>query len=309
VVASICTRIAIRLPRRAGDRLMELCAPLALFVMASWWLLVIVLGGLVLIGGLHGAVVGQLGEFVVFHPQTYVDVLTLGVAVWWSLLLLAGSFATHLLRFTDAYSRRERLVTGLGAMATEVTDADLLLANHLRSGTRDNLDAQFKQWLDWIADVHSTHTGYPALVYYRSTTRLSWLQAAVIMLDTAALVRAVAPGWAPPHAEALLEGGGSCLRELAAGLGIVLPIGMDTVSLQGREERAFGDTMRLAVCAGLPEERDGEGAWRVFQQERTRYAPYAVLMGSRLLCDRMDFDEMQSTKQKSTARRESSGMT
>jgi hypothetical protein len=62
---------------------------------------------------------------------------------------------------------------------------------------------------------------------------------------------------------------------------VVLPV--TTISLHGREERPFGDTMRLATDSGLPAERDLTWARTAFQEIRVRYAPYAVLISSRLL--------------------------
>lgn len=269
--------LAARLPRRAGDTVLEFVAPVVLFATGVVWL-VLLLAGLALFAF---ALDGARSPFT-WHGPVAAAVVLAAISV----PLVFVSFGVHLVRLTEAYSRRERLVNGLAARASTPLDADQLLADHLRGGSRDNLDAVFRTWLDWIADVHATHVGYPVLVHYRSARRLAWFQAAVIVMDAAALVTALAPTWAPPHARVLLDGGSSCLRDLAERVGVRLPVGLNTVSLHGREERAFGDTLLMAVRAGLPEERDRGEAWRIFQAERTRYAPYAAQLGARLLYDR-----------------------
>jgi len=100
-------------------------------------------------------------------------------------------------------------------------------------------------------------------------------------MDAAALVQATAPRWAPMHAKVLLDVGSVCLQDLAARIGIVLPV--MTVSLHGREEQAFSDTLKFAIDSGLPAERDIDHASSTFQKIRVRYAPFAVLIGSQLL--------------------------
>lgn len=276
------TRIARRLPVGAALWVLDLAAPLALFTIVGYWLAALVVGfGLVLFGlGDSGQAIG----FVLDWHGTTTVVLVLGAI---SVALVLVTFGAHLVRLTDAYSRRERLVNSLAARASTPLDADQLLADHLRGGSRDNLDLLFRSWLDWVADVHATHVGYPVLVHYRSARRLAWVEAAVIVMDAAALVTTLAPRWAPPHARVLLDGGSACIRDLAERAGVRLPAGTNTVSLHGREERAFGDTVLMAVRAGLPEERNRSQAWDIFQAERTRYAPYAAQLGARLQYDRV----------------------
>lgn len=282
VTVGSATRITRWLPPKAALWMLDLAAPLALFTIVIYWLVAIMAGfGLVLFGlGDRGQTVGF--AFAWHGPTT--AVLVLG-AISVSLVLVA--FGAHLVRLTEAYSRRERLVNSLAARASTPLDADQLLADHLRGGSRDNLDLLFRSWLDWVADVHATHVGYPVLVYYRSACRLAWVEAAVIVMDAAALVTTLAPKWAPPHARVLLDGGSACIRDLAERAGVRLPVGTNTVSLHGREERAFGDTVLMAVRAGLPEERNRSQAWDIFQAERTRYAPYAAQLGARLQYDRV----------------------
>jgi hypothetical protein len=197
-----------------------------------------------------------------------------------SVAVMLGLFMVHLSQLASAYDRRERFTARLAAQAAKPPDAERILAAYVRPDSRE-LDSLFVQWTDWLADIRRTHISYPVLGYLRPGNELCWLQAAVIVMDTAALVEAVAPSWAEPYARALLDTGTRCFERLCSGLGIVLT--HSSVSLQGREQVGFEDTIRLATSAGLPAERSSSEAWQVFQKRRIRYAPCVSAIVSKLL--------------------------
>jgi len=268
------TALARRLPNRLGTWVMDLCGSVSLFAIAMSWMVGLAAG--------FGMLVIAFGDTEPGAPFVMNnDAVALVVAAGASAMLVAATFAAYLNRFMDAYDRREAMIARSVAQVQRVTDADALVASYLRSGSRDSLDSYFAQWAGWLADVHLSHVSFPGLIYHRSAGKLTWPNAAVAVMDAAALVEAVAPRWAPLHARVLLDVGSSCLQGLARHLGIVLP--PITVSLQGREERGFCDTMQLAVSSGLPAERNIDHAWSAFQKIRVRYAPYAGLIESRLL--------------------------
>lgn len=262
VCAAVAIALARGLPARSHDVLLRFCTPVGLFAMAAGWLV--------------GLAVGFVLLVAVFGPGT-----VLMIAAGVSTALVTAAFTAYLVRFMDAHGRRERMIARLATQVQRVTDADALVAQYLRAGSRDSLDRYFAQWTAWLADIHVTHMSYPGLVYFHATGRLCWPTAAVAVMDAAALVDSVAPHWAPLHTRVLLDVGSTCLQGLAREAGIVLP--HLTISLHGREERGFSDSMRLAVDSGLPAERDVERAGKAFQEIRVRYAPYAMLIGSRLL--------------------------
>lgn len=269
--------LARRLPRAVGERVMELCAPLALYEAAACWLAATLTGFALMAPALAGARFSWTGltGFLVLRPAT-----VLAVVAWVSTALVLSSFVLHLFRVTSAYSRRELVVARMSMRAARPTEAEQVLAEHLRLGSRDRLDHLFAQWTEWLADIRATHTGYPVLTIYRPATELCWLDAAVLVLDAAALTAAVAPVWAPPSTRSVLEAGAECFPVLARQVGIRLP--RPVVSLEGREERDFDQTVKVAIDAGLPQEHDHREAWPVFQDWRTRYAPYAVATSLRL---------------------------
>lgn len=261
--AVVFTAVAARLPGTPRQWVMELCAPAGFLVMAIGWLAALAAGFALLavaIGGFPAALV-----------------VTGAV----SAVLLVATFAVHLGIVLGCYRDRERLVSLSAPLMRVVTDADMAVAEHLRAGTRGQLDDYFASWAGWVADVHDSHTGYPGLVYLRSVGDLPWSKALLLVMDVAALVEAFAPRWAPANTRALLDSGSVCVQELAARMGIVVPA--TAISLHGREAHAFADTMRLVAASGFDVVDDIDQACAAFQRNRVRYAPYAVLIGARLL--------------------------
>jgi hypothetical protein len=271
--------VARRMPGRVRERMIDLLAPVTLFAMAAAWL-VLVITGFAMLAWAFGATsmgIGALTEF--FLPRS--TGRSLAAVALLSTALLLTAFTAHLVRFTGAYDRRERLVARLAGHAVRPPDAEAMLAEYLRNGSRDQVDDMFAEWQAWLADVWHSHTGYPALTLSRPVDSLCWIEAAVIVLDAAGLTLSVAPDWAPPHARPLIHTGTKCLQNLAAQVNVRLePM---PVSLQGREEHSFNDTVRLMVDAGLPKQRRVGQAWTAFQHLRTQYAPHATAIAARLL--------------------------
>jgi hypothetical protein len=264
------------LPPGGRERVLDLCAPLALMLVGSGWVVATLLGAALLSPALAGTppTPGGVARFMVLRVDSGAAVLA--VAGWLAVLQVLLVFGLHLSRIVAAYSRRERMVAELCTDSTKPSEAEFLLAEHLRFGSREHLDDLFRQWTAWLADIRATHTGYPALTCFRPASELCWLDAAVLVLDAAALTHAVAPH----SARSVLDAGSRCLPALARQLGIDLP--RPAVSLQGREERGFEHSVRVAVLAGLPEQRGYDEAWAHFQDWRTRYAPQAATMRVRL---------------------------
>ena len=284
VIATISLPIARRLSSRLCEQFLDPCASLALFATAASWLAAVVTGFTLMAWGIYD---------VPFHSADIADFfllrsngMLLVVVALLSTALLLAAFTTHLVRFTGAYSRRERLVARLAGQAVRPPDAEALLADYVRTGSRDRLDDLFAEWTGWLADIWCTHVGYPALTFARPANSLCWLKAAVIVLDAAGLTQAVAPKWAPPHTRSLIQTGSHCLQQLAKQVGVT-PASAP-VSLHGREEQGFSDSVRLMVDAGLPKQRDEPESWDAFQDLRIHYAPYAAGIAAYLLYEDVD---------------------
>jgi hypothetical protein len=283
VVAAVVFAVARRVPRRPRERVLDTCMPLSVFLMLWVWLALQVVGfGLVAVAfGLVRPAPDELVRFLALRDEGVGAGLAL--LAWVSCVVVLAVFVVHLLRLLDSFRRRELLVTGGMITAVVPSDAEVLLVDHLRTGSREQLDGAFARWSAWLADIRATHVSYPSLLYYRPASQFEWLRAALVVLDAAALVQAIAPDWAPPHTRALLHNGSCCLEESATRLGLRVP--RTEVSLHGREEHAFADAIRAALSAGLPPERTGGDAWCAFQSARTRYAPHISMISAHLMYD------------------------
>lgn len=279
LVAGATLVTARELRGRSRERVLNLCMPVIVVIMASIWFIAATAGFALLAWGIANVPFGAraMGDFFLLRSGD----VPLGAVSWLSTVLLATVVTAHLVRLTDAYSRRERPVIRLAAQATSPPDAEAVLGDYLRARTPHHLGSMFARWADWMADIQGTHLGYPELVYYRAAGELPWTGAALIVLDCAALAQACAPGWAPPQTLSLLTVGSRSLQLIAAQLKIVLP--PVPVSFQGRETQPFNGTIKKMRLAGLPLERDEESAQAIFQQLRIQYAPFANAIHERLL--------------------------
>lgn len=280
-VAIAVTPLARRLAHGPRERVMALSAPLSLFLMLASWLLGLGVGFVLLAAGIAGTAADPtaLGRF--FALETTGAAQIVGLLCWLSAISVIGAFVAYLVAVTNAYARRELLAARLSAQAARPPDAERILATYIQSDSRHELDDLFAEWTGWLADIRCSHINYPSLVYIRPASELCWLQAAVIMLDAAALLKAIAPSWVMPFTQALLDTGIRCIDRMSADLDIRLAT--TTVSLHGREQFGFDDTTRVTTAAGLPAERSPREAWEIFQDLRTRYAPLATAMASSLL--------------------------
>src|SRR5439155_12690396 len=79
-----------------------------------------------------------LGRFFAFDTGGTANVL--GIAAVVTILLTLSLFVAYLSQFMAAYHRRERMMSRFASQVRVVTDAERLLADHLRAGSRESLD-------------------------------------------------------------------------------------------------------------------------------------------------------------------------
>jgi hypothetical protein len=283
-VAAVLTPLARRLSVRPRERLMTMVAPVGLFALLAVWLVGHCLGFVLLAIGVGGLAPGSAAGFLALDSTG--GLLVLGLVCWVSTFVLLGTFVVYLVVLMNAYARREFFAVWLSARAATPPDAERILAAYIRHRSHDRLDALFGDWTGWLADIRCSHVNHPALVYLRPASTLCWLQAAVIMLDAAALLEAIAPSWETPYTKPLLDTGIRCFERLSTDLDVAR--GTTAVSLQGREQCGFDDTTRVTSAAGLVAERSPQDAWRSFQALRTRYAPHSTAIASLLLHNMVD---------------------
>src|SRR5579862_2374126 len=126
-----------------------------------------------------------------------------------------------------AFNRRETDVALLNNRAGVPSFGPELLARQyyaLGSGvtTLDTLPELYQQWERWAADVAESHTTYLPLVRFRSPQPYSsWVISLLAMLDSAALILALAPDQAPTvPARLFLRSGFTCLNRVARAMGM-----------------------------------------------------------------------------------------
>ncbi|HEY3753913.1 MAG TPA: hypothetical protein VGL80_32370 [Pseudonocardiaceae bacterium] len=282
--AAVVTPLARRMSLRPREQAMTMVAPIGLFVLLAVWLVGHGLAFGLMAISIDGLPLSELGAF--FALQTNGADLAIGLICVVSTFVLIGTFVVYLVVVLNAYGRRELFAVWLSARAASPPDAERILAGYVRYDSHDRLDSLFGDWTGWLADIRCSHVNYPALVYLRPASSLCWLQAAVIMLDTAALLEAIAPSRETPFTKPLLDTGIRCLERLSTDLEVARS--STAVSLQGREQFGFDDTTRVTSAAGLIAERSPQDAWRSFQSRRTRYAPLSTAIASLLLHNMVD---------------------
>jgi hypothetical protein len=177
-----------------------------------------------------------------------------------------------------AFNRRETDVALLASRAGVPSFGPELLARTyyaLGSGvsTLDTLPELYQQWERWAADVAESHTTYLPLVRFRSPQPYSsWVISLLAMLDSAALILAVAPEKAPTvPARLFLRSGFNCLTRVARAMGMVIPDEADPDGGITLTYQEFLDAIDRMHQVDFPATRDPADAWKDFVGWRLNY--------------------------------------
>ena len=129
---------------------------------------------------------------------------------------LVALLIAYLPSIYNAFSRRELEVAALAARAgTPPSAIDLLIRQH-RIGRLDELDELWWRGREWFAELEETHTSTTALVFFRSPQPdRSWVTAAGVVLDAAALVNSTIDMPWSPQAALCVRAGYIALRAIA----------------------------------------------------------------------------------------------
>ncbi len=268
------------------DRVMALFGPVVLLSLLVSWLLLVLVGftAIFLAEGVRGgARAAELSGSSAFTLGTAVPRgLTAGVLTYTEAgigLLLVTLLITFLPSIYAAFSRREVGVNLLRARAGDPPEATTLLKRHwLIDDAEARLGDLWRSWEAWFADVEETHTTFLALPYFRSPQPgESWITAAGVLLDSAALWVAAVEHRPDPSAQLCMRTGFLALRRIATSLGLACdddPQPTDPISVSRDEwERAVDDL----AAAGLPVAPDRDRAWAAWAGWRVNYD--LVLLG------------------------------
>ena len=273
------------------DKILALSAPVSLLVLLIVWL------------GLYGFGYGLIlwafldGPFLAALREAGSSLLTLGIAsttsgaatvidffaAFTGLIVIALQIA-YLPTIYSAFNRRETLVTMLQSRAGAPAWGPEIVVRHYAVGLMDNLPEFYAEWERWSAEVAESHTNYPVLITFRSPHPLrSWALGLLAVMDSAALILAVAPKLAPIQARLCIRMGFTALRHIADVSRIsydIDPFPDDPIELTYEE---FLKGIARLEDVGFPVERTPEEAWPHFRGWRVNYESIAYELMERIV--------------------------
>jgi hypothetical protein len=189
----------------------------------------------------------------------------------------------------SAFNRREQEVALLnGRAGVPSWGPELLARTHYALGTGvstiDTLPDLYESWERWAADIAESHTGYLPLVRFRSPKALSsWVTALLAVLDSAALMLALAPQSAPDvPARLCLRAGFLCFNDIARAMGFDIPEEADPTAGISLSYEEFLDAVDRMRKVDFPIERKPADAWPEFVGWRVNYEAAAFAIAREL---------------------------
>jgi hypothetical protein len=180
-----------------------------------------------------------------------------------------------------AFNRRETEVTLLGSRAGAPPWGPELLARTKYGiwGDRDDLPALYMDWERWAADLAESHSNYPILMRFRSPQPLSsWLIGLLAVMDSAALLMAVAPSRERLEPRLCLRMGFTALRQLARSVGIPVDHDPDPDGDLVLTYEEFEMGVQRLLDVGFDIERSAAEAWPHFRGWRVNYEALAYAL-------------------------------
>lgn len=171
-----------------------------------------------------------------------------------------------------AFSRREVAVGRLTTRAGQPPDPVVFITRLVSVDRLRHVDERWSSWEDWFNELGETHTTFPALVYFRSARPgKSWLAAAEVALDTAAILRATDLTPDVGQADTMINSGYSALQGIADFYGIRTP--------EDRAEDAdltvtradFDELLAELAAASVVIDVAPDDAWQSYRAWRVHY--------------------------------------
>ncbi|HWC34649.1 MAG TPA: hypothetical protein VG650_07455 [Mycobacteriales bacterium] len=181
-----------------------------------------------------------------------------------------------------AFNRRETEVTLLGSRAGTPPWGPELLARtkYGIGGNRlDDLTQFYADWERWAADVAESHSNYPILMRFRSPQPLSsWLVGLLAVMDSAAMLLAIAPSRERLEPRLCLRMGFTALQQMGRAVGLPVehdpdPDGQTTLTFED-----FQNGVQRLLDVGFEVERTAEEAWPHFKGWRVNYESVAYAL-------------------------------
>ena len=262
------------------DRVMAMLGPIALVLMLVTWLLILFfayavmyfclaqwsVGGAIRMSGSSLVTLGTTSDHRFWPSLLSYSEAGMG-------LLLVALFISYFPSIYSAFTRREAGVTLLEVRAgSPPQPTTMLIRYHQIEGRLRELTELWRSWEAWFADVDESHSTFPVVAFFRSPVpERSWITAAGVVLDGAALWLACIQHPKDPDAQLTLRAGYLALRRIADGFGITYdrePAPDDPISITRQE---WDEAMDKLDQAGVPLLTDREQAWRDWAGWRVNY--------------------------------------
>lgn len=266
------------------DKIMALYAPLSLVSLPIVWLALASVG--------YIFIFWALGEesWVQCYRLSSSALLTLGAenaeSVWISAfsyseaglgLLLITLLISYLPTIYQAFSRRELVVSRLELRAGINRSAPELIGWLNRGGGLQDDRQQWEAWEEWFVEIEETHTSLPILSFFRSPQPgRSWVTAASIILDTAALITSAVDQVEDPHIQLCFKAGCLSVNRVSRFFdqqahAEAPKITDDEDPIEHPDRTAFYSAFKQLGDLGIPLKPDREQAWQSYDQLRSRY--------------------------------------
>jgi fumarate reductase subunit D len=269
------------------DRALALYAPLTLIVLPVVWLAMTCVGYMAMFWALgvrpvRQAVVESGSSLLTLGFARAPDLPTTVLAFTEAILglILLALLITYLPSMYGAFSRREHGVAMVEIQAGSPASPAEMLQRFTTIKGLDKMEQEvWRPWLDWFVDIEESHTSFAGLPFFRSPQpNRSWITAAGVVLDTAAIYASTVDAPRSPAAELCIRSGYLCLRRIGDFYGIPYdpaPGPTDPISI-GREE--FDAVYMRLATGGVPVRADRDQAWRDFAGWRVNYDAVLVIM-------------------------------
>lgn len=168
------------------------------------------------------------------------------------------------------FSRREVAVGRLTTRAGMPPNPVEFIARLHTIGQLEHVGGRWEEWEDWFVELGETHTTFPALIYFRSAKPdRSWLTAAEVALDTAALLHALGRTDGTGRADTMIRSGYLALRSIADFYRIEPEVN-DVAELSVTPVE-FDKMLSDLAAAGVAVDIDRSDAWTDFSGWRLNY--------------------------------------
>ncbi|OWP62840.1 hypothetical protein CDA63_12375 [Hymenobacter amundsenii] len=186
-------------------------------------------------------------------------------------LLLMTLLISYLPTMYQAFSRREITVTRLELRAGTRTSAVELLRWLNHTGSLRDDRTQWQDWEQWFVEIEETHTSLPILSFFRSPQPgRSWVTAASVILDAAALIISSVDQPRDPHLTLCFKAGCVAMNRVARFFRF--EEGAENTPATNSDSRAEFITIYQELQEAGINLRDVDAAWQQYHELRSRYA-------------------------------------